>query len=455
MPQTQIQHGKSNKITLPQHSTTSRCKQVKSISFGRLFRVKMRQARLAGRLKFYSENWEKLTQDVNILSIVQGFKIPFSQTPFYYGPPQLGKVNQEERLQINSEIKGMLWKGAIQQVKSDPGEFLSNLFLESKNDGGHRSVINLKLLNSFIPYQHFKMEGIHLIKEILQEHDFLIKIDLKNAYFGIPLNKKSKNIFVFNGKEIYTNSFAYVLAWVQSVLSSEGPNCLIKEDQCRHDNIFGRHTCNGQNVERHFPSKGEIDLSVIKFRFCEKYKKVATNTSEGNRVFGVSGEFSKHDISLTPGKSFRYPKQMHVTFSVNKDHNYGINQTPRKSLVHCSDSASRENSVQVLATATNSGKFLSNKNKMKPTITGRVEVVEGEFTSSEQQIAENRNSTIHHSNGCFRNRLRGNLSGNHHGGNLFISAKDKTYQCTGAHCSETCKFNLCQGKIGNNNPFTN
>ena len=92
---------------------------------------------------------------------------------------------------------------------------------------------------------------------------------------------------------------------------------------------------------------------------------------------------------------------------------------------------------------------------MKPTITGRVEVVEGEFTSSERQIAENRNSTIHHSNGCFRNRLRGNLSGNHHGGNLFISAKDKTYQCTGAHCSETCKFNLCQGKIGNNNPFTN
>ena len=137
---------------------------------------------------------------------MQGFKIPFSQTPFYYGPPQLGKVNQEERLQINSEIKGLLWKGAIQQVKSDPGEFLSNLFLESKNYGGHRSVINLKLLNSFIPYQHFKMEGIHLIKEILQEHDFLIKIDLKNAYFGIPLNKKSKNKFVFNGKEIYRNS---------------------------------------------------------------------------------------------------------------------------------------------------------------------------------------------------------------------------------------------------------
>ena len=195
-----------------------------------------------------------------------------------------------------------------------------------------------------------------------------------------------------------------------------------------------------------FQAKERLIFLLQNLGFAKNIKKLQ---------LGVSGEFSKHDISLTPGKSFRYPKQMHVTYSVNKDHNYGINQTPRKSLVHCSGSASRENSVQVPATATNSGKFLSNKNKMKPTITGRVEVVEGEFTSSERQIAENRNSTIHHSNGCFRNRLRGNLSGNHHGGNLFISAKDKTYQCTGAHCSETCKFNLCQGKIGNNNPFTN
>ena len=35
-----------------------------------LFHAKVRQAPLTGRLKFYSENWEKLTQDVNILPIL-------------------------------------------------------------------------------------------------------------------------------------------------------------------------------------------------------------------------------------------------------------------------------------------------------------------------------------------------------------------------------------------------
>ena len=36
-----------------------------------------------------------------------------------------------------------------------------------------------------------------------------------------------------------------------------------------------------------------------------------------------------------------------------------------------------------------------------------------------------------------------------------ISGKDKTYQCTGAHCSETCNIDLYQRKIGDRNQVTN
>ena len=88
-------------------------------------------------------------------------------------------------------------KGAIQQVKSESGEFLSSLFLVSKKYGGHHPVINFKFLNSSIPYQHFIMEGMHLIKDLLQENDFLIKIDLKYAYIGIPADKSSKEYIRF------------------------------------------------------------------------------------------------------------------------------------------------------------------------------------------------------------------------------------------------------------------
>ena len=70
------------------------------------------------------------------------------------------------------------------------GEFLSNLSLVDKSDGGKRPVINLKNLNSFIPYQHFKMEGLHLMKDLLQEGDYMCKIDLHDTYFTIPINQK-------------------------------------------------------------------------------------------------------------------------------------------------------------------------------------------------------------------------------------------------------------------------
>ena len=36
-----------------------------------------------------------------------------------------------------------------------------------------------------------------------------------------------------------------------------------------------------------------------------------------------------------------------------------------------------------------------------------------------------------------------------------MSGKDKTYQCSGAQCSETCNIDLYRRKIGNNNPLIN
>ena len=95
---------------------------------------------------------------------------------------------------MNSKIKEILRKGAIQMVKSEPWEFPSKLFLVNKKGGWHRPVINLKFRNNFIPYQHLKMERMLFIIDLFQEHDVLIKID---AHFGIPLEKSSKKYIRF------------------------------------------------------------------------------------------------------------------------------------------------------------------------------------------------------------------------------------------------------------------
>ena len=68
----------------------------------------------------------------------------------------------------------MLDKGAIKKVEHQfPHQFVSNILLVKKKDGGNRPCRNLKALNNFIPYKHFKMEGLHCLKYLLEENDFL------------------------------------------------------------------------------------------------------------------------------------------------------------------------------------------------------------------------------------------------------------------------------------------
>ena len=430
MPQTQRQHGKSNKNTLPQHSTTSGCRQVKSSSFGQKPFPCQREAGSSGRkTKVLFRKLGKINSRCEYFVHCAGFQNSFLpnpisvwSSPISKGEPRRkvtnkfrNKVNVEERCNSTDEIR--------------TGKFLDNLFLLNKKDGGHRPVINLKFLNSFIPYQHFKIQGMHLIKDLLQEHDFLIKIDLKDAYFGISLDKRSRKyiLFQWEGNLYEFLCLCFGLGPAPLIFTKLLKIAIALLTRIKKYNIFRRHASDGPNVEINFASKGDIDFSVTKFRFCDKFKKLTTNTSEGIRVFGISNKFSKHDVSLASGKSFGYPKQVRATSSVTKDHNYGINQTPKETLVHYPGSASRKNSVQVLATTTISGskrsKFLSNQSKIKPAVTGRVEVVEGEYTSSERQTTENRNTTVNNPNGCFQNRLGAVCQETTTGGNWY-----KTYQ---------------------------
>ena len=60
-------------------------------------------------------------------------------------------------------------------------------FLVPKKDGGHRPITNLKKLNEFIPHHHFKMEGIHMLKDLLRQGDYMAKIELKDAYLSVTI----------------------------------------------------------------------------------------------------------------------------------------------------------------------------------------------------------------------------------------------------------------------------
>ena len=120
-------------------------------------------------------------------------------------------MSREEASLIEEEVKAILEQGAVQKAKEMKDQFLSNLFLVSKKGGGNRPVINLKNLNSIISYLDFKMEGLHLLKDLLKEKDFMCKIDLKDAYFCVPLHPEHRKYIRFKWEgqlyEFFCSSF--------------------------------------------------------------------------------------------------------------------------------------------------------------------------------------------------------------------------------------------------------
>ena len=145
---------------------------------------------VARRLNHFINNWKVITTDKWILDCVQGFQIPFSSLPSQERRPNPPISSAEQSSLILAEVNMLLEKGAITSVRnpSDLMSFYSTLFLVPKKGGQMRPVINLKKLNKWVEPQHFKMEGMGTLRELLRGNEWMVKVDLKDAYFTIPIH---------------------------------------------------------------------------------------------------------------------------------------------------------------------------------------------------------------------------------------------------------------------------
>ena len=70
----------------------------------------------------------------------------------------------------------------------------------TEKDSRLRPVINLKKLNQSVKTEHFKMESIHMLKDLPKAGDWMAKIDLKDAYFMIPIAQEDRVFLYFEWK---------------------------------------------------------------------------------------------------------------------------------------------------------------------------------------------------------------------------------------------------------------
>ena len=150
-----------------------------------------------GRTLFYLENWGQLNTDSSVLDIVKGYRLRFKVHPHKFYHPITNPKSSKGFQAIKQEVKSLLSKGAIKQIPKSQAKFVSRLFTVPKKSGGLRPVINLKPLNQFLHLQTFKMEGLSELKVLLEPNDFMITIDLSDAYTTLPIEEDSRNYLCF------------------------------------------------------------------------------------------------------------------------------------------------------------------------------------------------------------------------------------------------------------------
>ena len=208
----------------------------------------------------------------------------------------------------------MLEKGAIRKVQPSKGEFVSNLFLVKKKDGGQRPVINLKQLNAYIPYCHFKMEGLQNLKYMLQKGDYMCKLDLKDAYFSVPLYKDSRQLvcFCWSGNVYEFRCLCFGLGPASQIftkLLKVLMTILSKIAEHQNNDLLRRHAIDWSLLRRDNHELKHSNLRSATSRICHKLEKVCVDTSAGNRVFGPDNQLYHRETffkqNKNPESSFR------------------------------------------------------------------------------------------------------------------------------------------------------
>jgi hypothetical protein len=148
-----------------------------------------------GNLASHAANWEKITGDPWVLQQIKGYTPQLIATPTQEKAPSEPHLPVEQQEALYQSIMELQQKGAI--LVTPVQGFLSRMFLIPKKGGGMRPIIDLRELNKFMKKEHFKMEGIHLVKDLMREGDWLVKLDLKDKYFAIPIDEDYQHLLQF------------------------------------------------------------------------------------------------------------------------------------------------------------------------------------------------------------------------------------------------------------------
>ena len=149
-----------------------------------------------GRPQCFSEQWKRtILHSWSVSVVTQGYQLQWNHRPrpWKYTPM---KFTEEEQVAVGDAVRKFLNSGIIERSPSQDKSYLSKLFTV-KEPNKCRPILDCTILNQYIQCNHFKMEGVLALLELLDKNDYMCKIDLKDAYEVMPIHENSRDYLTF------------------------------------------------------------------------------------------------------------------------------------------------------------------------------------------------------------------------------------------------------------------
>ena len=221
----------------------------------------------------------------------QGYRILFSRRPPLsdqplpmpsYSPSSIrGKA-------LEQEFQDLLRKQAIEPAPQTLG-FYSRLFVVQKDSGAWRPIIDLSTLNTYIASQRFHMETPQSVLRFIRPGDWMISLDLQDAYLQVPVHPESRRYlrFTMGGVSCQFRVLCFRVDNCPSGLyKAHGSNIRHSPSLRYQDAQIPRRLADSSRIQDHLsPGEGQAPASV----------RGAGTTSQSQEV--VLDSISGHDLS--------------------------------------------------------------------------------------------------------------------------------------------------------------
>lgn len=186
---------------------------------------------VGGRLKFFWEKWNQITLDDSVLSVIkEGYKLECLQKPMFTGVKKTSIATAQIDVLLK-EVEELLSKNAIEIVtqREKLSGFYSTFFLVPKKCGKMRPIINLRPLNRYLKKQHFKMDTLNKVLNVVKPKHWAISIDLTDAFLHVPIFLKHWKILIkfFFWYKISVTNVEFFLAVIWSNFCTKGVHQMV------------------------------------------------------------------------------------------------------------------------------------------------------------------------------------------------------------------------------------